>query len=211
MNSAPKILLTVSVLLPVLFFSVVNSGSCAQMVGDEPTKYMSQEGLEKLSRQAGQKTKDNAASRTGSGNVSDNPGFLVAKDIIPNNPAAKDIDSILRPVLVKLFKEAKLVSATGPETPKRDKEVVEDRLVYSVKRMLLEKDGDNLHRAFRSSGFVASPRLGRKPTHSRGNVYMSLMRSTSHRGYSFVIVVDTTKQQIEIESYKLGSKYDRMM
>jgi hypothetical protein len=109
-----------------------------------------------------------------------------------------------------MFKEAKLISAKGPEAPKRDGEVIEDRLIYSVKPLLTESDGDELHDAFHAVGFVDSPRLGRRPTHSRGNVYMSLMKSTSQRGYSFVIIVYTDKQQIEIESYKLGSKYDRM-
>jgi hypothetical protein len=156
-----------------------------------------------LSRQAAQK------STSKSGPI--NSRFSSAKDITASSsPTAKDIDTRIRPVLVNVFGDARLVSAKGPEAPKLDGEVVEDRLLYAVKTVLTEAKGDTLHDAFHSTGFVDSPRLGRKPTHSRGKVYMSLMRSTSLRGYSFVIIVDTSKQQIEIESYKLGSKYDRM-
>jgi len=183
-------------LFAALFFIFIGSG-CGKREGDEPTKYRSQAGLEKLTMQA-QITQNN-------------PKFSFARNVTPANPSGKDIDSIIRPVLVRTFKDARLVSAKGPEAPQRDGEVVEDRLVYSVNVLLREPDGDKLHAAFRSVGFVTSPRLGSKPTHSRGNVYMSLFRSTSLRGYSFVIVVDTGKQQIELESYRLGSKYDRLM
>ena len=178
-------------------FAAVNAG-CGVKAADEPTKYRSQEGLEKLTAQA-------AAS------APDNPAFLLAKDRTSGSPNAQDIDSIIRPVLARSFKDAKLVSATGPEAPKRDGEVVEDRLVYVVKATVTEADGDKLRSAFEAARFPASPRLGRKPTHSRGNVYMSLFKSTSRRGYSFVVIVDTNKQRIQVESYKLGSKYDRLM
>jgi hypothetical protein len=188
---------------------VVTGSACGKkeaQEGDEPTKYQSQAGLEQLSRQAAQESKE-ATPKFGA----INSRFSSAKDITASSsPTAKDIDTRIRPVLVKLFGDARLISAKGPEAPKRDGEVVEDRLLYSVRTLLTEAQGDALHDTFHSAGFVDSPRLGRKPTHSRGNVYMSLMRSTSLRGYSFVIIVDTFKQQIEIESYKLGSKYDRM-
>lgn len=114
-------------------------------------------------------------------------------------------------MLVKTFKGAKLVSAKGPEAPRWDGEVVEDRLVYSIKDILTMPDGDKLHSAFRAAGFPSSPRLGSKPQHGRNNIMMSLFRSTSLRGYSFEINVDIAKQQIYVMSYKLGSKYDRLM
>jgi hypothetical protein len=190
--------------MAVMGFLLLFTG-CGGKAGDEPTKYQSQAGLEALTKQAAQ---NQAAESMG---LADNPGFFSANNIIPSNATAKDIDGIIRPVLRKVFKDARLVSARGPEAPKIDGEVVEDRLAYSVRAALTEKGGDDLHRAFRAAGFATSPRLGSKPTHSRGNVYMSLMRTTSLRGYSFVIVVDTGKQKIEIESYKLGSKYDRLM
>lgn len=191
-------------------FAIAILGGCGKgeaRLGDEPTKYQSQVGLEKLTREAAQR----ASTATSAGSISDNPKFMLAINTTPASAAAKDIDSIIRPVLVKFFKDAKLVSAKGPEAPRIDGEVVEDRMIYSVKRVLTEGDGDALHSAFRSAGFVTSPRLGSKPTHSRRNVYMSLMRSTSQRGYSFVIIVETSKQEIMVESYRLGSKYDRLM
>jgi hypothetical protein len=182
----------------VFFFALVGTG-CGQNSGDEPTKYQSQAGLEKLTAQAQNKA------------TADNPKFSSVNNIVPGTTTSKDIDSIIRPVLAKTFKDARLSSANGPEAPQRDGEIIEDRLIYSVKAVLTEPDGDKLHSAFRSAGFVTSPRLGSKPTHSRGNVYMSLMRSTSQRGYSFVIIVYTGRQRIEVESYRLGSKYDRLM
>lgn len=191
--------LTVLSLASAALLFVFTGTGCGQKPGDEPTKYRSQEGLEKLTMQA------QAAA------TADNPKFRAQRNITPENASAKDIDSIIRPVLVRIFKDAKLVSAIGPEAPKVDGEVVEDRLLYSVKSIMTEPDGDKLHGAFRSVGFALSPRLGAKPTHSRGKVYMSLMKSTRQRGYSFVIIVDTKKQQVEVESYKLGSKYDRLM
>jgi hypothetical protein len=191
-----------------LFVMTIISGSaCGQRAeGDEPTKYQSQAGLEKLTQQAAQRSKQASAQ---SGPV--NSRFSSAKNITAASPTSKDIDSIIRPVLVKQFGDARLLSAAGPEKPKIDGEVVEDRLLYSVRTVLTEAAGDKLHAAFRAVGFVTSPRLGSKPTHGRTKVLMSLFRSTSLRGYSFVIIVDMSKQQIEVESYKLGSKYDRLM
>jgi hypothetical protein len=185
---------------------VITGTACSKKEGDEPTKYRSQAGLEQLTQQAAQKSKEVALKF---GQI--NSRFSFVKNLAPIASTAKDIDSIIRPVLAKQFTGARLVSATGPEAPQRDGEVVEDRLIYSVRMTLTEGEGDALHSAFRDIGFVSSPRLGSKPTHSKGNVYMSLMRSTSQRGYSFVITVDTGKQQIEVESYRLGSKYDRLM
>jgi len=189
----------------ILFFAVFTGSGCGGRPEDEPTKYTSQAGLEKLSREAAKKP------GAGIGSVSDNPGFFLAKNTTSGTPTSKDIDSIIRPVLVRVFKDARLVLARGPEAPRWDGEVVEDRLVYSVKTVLIEGDGDRLHGAFRAAGFPSSPRLGSKPQHGRKNVTMSLFRSTSLRGYSFVINVDMAKQQIEVESYRLGSHYDRLM
>jgi hypothetical protein len=198
-----------------LFAMFIISGSaCGQRKeGDEPTKYQSQAGLEKLTQQAAQgfpASRPGQAKQTTTKSGPVNSKFSSAKNITATSPNGKDIDSIIRPVLARQFGDARLVSSKGPEAPKRDGEVVEDRLVYSVKTLLTVNGGDDLHKAFRAVGFLASPRLGREPTHSRDSVYMSYFRSTSLRGYSFVVKVDTGKQQIEIESYKLGSKYDRM-
>lgn len=185
------------VVLPAAFLLIMAGNGCGAREGDEPTKYRSQEGLEKLTAQA-QKPRDN-------------PVFAAARNVTAKNTTAQDIDAIVRPVLARTFGDAKLIAAAGPEAPQRDGEVIEDRMAYVVRASMTESDGDRLHGAFRSAGFVTSPRLGSKPTHARGKVYMSLMRSTRMRGYSFVIVVDTRAQRIEVESYKLGSKYDRLM
>jgi hypothetical protein len=80
-----------------------------------------------------------------------------------------------------------------------------------VKQLLTPQDGTPLHSAFLSAGFSTSPRLGSKPTIWSHGATMSLFETTSKRGYSFVINIDTDKQQIVVESYKLGSKYDRLM
>jgi hypothetical protein len=194
-----RYLMATPLFFAALFFAFAGTG-CGQKAGDEPTKYASQEGLEKLTMQA---QSAQAAQK--------NAKFSSAKNITPANTTAKDLDSVIRPVLVRTFGDARLISAKGPEAPQKDGEVVEDRLTYSVRALMTEPDGDRLHGAFRSAGFSSSPRLGGKPTHSRGNVYMSLFESTGQRTYSLVITVDTRKQQIEAQSYRLGSKYDRLM
>jgi hypothetical protein len=143
--------------------------------------------------------------------ISDNPAFFSTTAISPKAPEVKDLDNLLRPVLTKLFGEVKLVEESKAPQTKIDGEVVENRMVYVVRLLLTPEEGDNLHSALKGVGFVSSPRLGSKPTHSRTTAVMSLMRSTSLRGYSLVINVDAGRQRIEIESYKLGSKYDRLM
>ncbi|MBM3251693.1 MAG: hypothetical protein FJZ11_02780, partial [Candidatus Omnitrophica bacterium] len=89
---------------------------CGKKEGDEPTKYRSQAGLEQLTKQAQQ-------SGAGAGGAASNPRFSSAKSITPANNTAKDIDGIIRPVLVKFFGDARLMSAKGPEAPQRDGEV----------------------------------------------------------------------------------------
>ncbi len=195
---------SVFVFIIVGLFAIIFLG-CGKKEGDEPTKYMSQDGLEKLTREAAKKPSTAATT------ASNNTGFVSAKNITPQNTTAKDIDGVIRPVLKKLFSDARVISATGPEAPQRDGEVVEDRIVYVVKRLLVDSDADSLHSALRAAGFGTSPRLGSKPTHARTKVLMSLFETTSQRSYSFVIIVDTAKQRIEVESYRLGSKYDRLM
>jgi len=190
--------LAVVLIASTLFFAIFVSNGCSKNTGDEPTKYQSQAGLEKLTMQGGQASPDN-------------PQFFSARNFTSETAVSKDIDSIIRPVLVKAFKEAKLISAKGPEAPRRDGEVVEDRLTYSVRPILILSDGDKLHTAFRAAGFPTSPRLGSKPQHGRKNVMMTFFRSTSLRGYSFEMNVDIAKQQIDVMSYRLGSKYDRLM
>jgi hypothetical protein len=176
-------------------------GSCRKKVADEsPPQSKSQFSDEPT------KQKQSATM-----SISDNPAFFSATTISPKAPEVKDLDNLLRPVLTKLFGEVKLVEESKAPQTKPDGEVVENRMVYVVRLLLTPEEGDNLHLALKGVGFVSSPRLGSKPTHSRTMVLMSLMKSTSLRGYSLVINVDAGRQRIEIESYKLGSKYDRMM
>ena len=146
-------------------------------------------------------------------NISDNPAFFSATAISSKAAEVKDLDKLFRPVLTKLFGEVKLIEESLSSEKRLDGEVIENRMAYVVRLILTPQEGDNLHSSLKKAGFVSSPRLGSKPTHykSKSIVAMSLMKTTSLRGYSLVIKVDADKQRIEIESYKLGSKYDRMM
>ena len=181
-----------------LILSSVLTG-CGKKEGDEPTKYRSQEGLERLPRDQGQVLKK------------DNAAFLGSKDAGAKTPAAKDLDSVIRPVLKKVFGGAKIIAESKSPETLRDGEVVENRITYLVNKALIPNDGVALHAAFRAAGFGASPRLGSKPTIWSYGAVMSLFESTSQRSYSLVINVDTKKQRIVVESYRLGSKYDRLM
>ena len=143
--------------------------------------------------------------------ISDNPAFFTKTAIVPKAPAVRDLDKLLRPTLVQLFEDTKLVWESKAPEKKADGEVVKNRMVYVVRMILTPQEGNNLHAALKKVGFAASPRLGSKPLHYKSTVSMSLMKTTSLGGYSLVILVDAGKQQIEVKSYKLGSKYDRMM
>ena len=153
-----------------------------------------------------------ADSPSGIQKISDNPVFFTAKDLSPQAPEALDLDGLLRPVFKNLFEDVKLTEEIGKQPPSADGEVEENQLIYVTRRLLDEADGDELHRVlYQQKGFSRTPRLGAKPTHSRTAVFMSLSKSTSRRGYSLVIVVDFGKQQLRVISYRLGSKYDRLM
>lgn len=189
----------------VLTLTVFFLSGCGKKEGDEPTKYRSQAGLEKLSRKAAKQ------QRKVAGGTADNPGFYNSPGIQGKAAEVTDLDAVLRPVLRKLFGDAKIISESGKPDTRPDGEVIENKFIYAVKKRLAADDGFNLHTALCGAHFSGSPRLGSKPTEWRGNVTMSLFTSTSRRTYSLVINVDTNKQQISVESYKLGSKYDRLM
>lgn len=177
--------------------------ACGKKEGDEPTKYASQEGLARLTAQA-----QNQASKT---NASANPAFLIAPDKRPVAAEAKDLDKIIRPVLTKHLADAKLIDESRSAETKKDGEVVENKLIYTVKDRLTAENSKTLHSALRAAGFSASPRLGSKPTVLRDRVLMSLFETTRARTYSLIFNIDLKKQQIVVESYRLGSKYDRLM
>ncbi len=183
---------------------VISLAGCGNKEDDEPTKYIPQTGLEKLTNEAADETAKQAE-------VKKNPNFFVVKDIGCNTAEVRDLDSRIRPVLKKLLVDVKLVSESGAPETKIDGEIVENRFAYVASKILVPKDGAPLHAALHAAGFKLSPRLGGKPTIWSGGATMSLFKSTSLRSYSLVINIDTKKQQIVVESYRLGSKYDRLM
>lgn len=151
-------------------------------------------------------------AQSGMTDISDNPGFFTVSDKTPVDPTAQDLDEMVRPVLKQLFKDVKLVEEFGEQPPARDGEVVENKLVYVVRQILAEPDVDQLHHELHvNRKWPASPRLGRKPTHGRKEAVMSFSRSSSRRGYSLVIGVNYETQRVTVISYRLGSKYDRLM
>ena len=152
------------------------------------------------------------SAQEGMTDISDNPGFFTAQNITPGPGVPQDLDKLIRPVLKRLFKDAKLVEDIGAQPPRIDGEVEENKLVYVVRLLLTEAEADQLHNELHEKmKWPASPRLGRKPTHGRKEAVMSLFKSTSLRGYSFVIGVNYELQKITVISYRLGSKYDRLM
>ena len=179
---------------------VLSLTCCGNKEGDEPTKYNSQAGLENLTNEAIKKD----VSRK-------NSTFFISEEISGKAAEVKDLDSLVRPTLKKLFGDVKLISESDAPETKIDGEIVENRFAYIVSKLLVPKDGKPLHASLHANGFGLSPRLGSKPTIWSGGAMMSLFKSTSLRSYSLVINIDTKKQQIVVESYRLGSKYDRLM
>jgi hypothetical protein len=141
-------------------------------------------------------------------NISDNPAFFSAQEIESQSPAVKHLDSLIRPSLVELFGGAKLIGEKGTET-RVDGEVILNTLYYSVRRYADEKDGTDLHAALCARHFTPSVRLGAKPTITHRFIAMSFTLSTSEGSYSIVLQIDLTDQSCKVESYQLGSKYDR--
>jgi hypothetical protein len=184
-------------------FMIISLSGCSKKEGDEPTKYRSQSGLERLTNEAANKATQQSTAQN-------NPKFSGFRDSGGKAPEVRDLDSQIRPVLRKLFGDAKIISESSSPQAKPDGEVVENRFIYSVKKILTPQDGFTLHNALRSQGFTSSPRLGSKPMEWHGSVAMSLFRTTSLRPYSLVINVDAGKQQIVVESWKLGARSDRM-
>lgn len=183
--------------------AAIYSGCAKKDDFNEPTKYQSQEGLAKMTQQQSEAMKKSPAV--------DNPRFLRAVDLSPASQEVKDLNAGIRPVLNNIFGDAKLVSESKAPETRADGEVVENRFTYVVKQVLNNENGVALHATLHAAHFGLSPRLGSKPTAWSGGVGMSLFYNTSRRSYSIVINVDTKKQQIVVESYKLGSKYDRLL
>lgn len=144
--------------------------------------------------------------------ISDNPGYFTAKDIPPTADAVRDLDGIIRPILTKLFGAAKFVAEGGLDPNRPGGDVLLNSMIYIVRRTLTQEEGDTLHKTLTSNGFSTSPRYGSKPVHIRlgGIVMMSLFTHVNMRAYSLGIRIDLNKQTIRVESYQLGSKYDRL-
>jgi hypothetical protein len=145
--------------------------------------------------------------------ISDNPGYFTAKDISPTADAMRDLDGVVRPILTKLFGAAKLVAEGGPDPNIPDRADVLNSITYVVRQILSHQECDNMHAAFTAAHFSRSPRYGAKPVHSHsgGFVLMSLFTHVNMRAYSLGIRIDLNTQTIRIDSYQLGSKYDRLM
>lgn len=190
-------------IVSVFCITTIFISGCGKKESVEPTRYQSQAGLEKLTREAAKK-------QTGAGIVSVNPAFNFSRDTGGKAAEVRDLDSVIRPVLKKVFGDAKIISESGKPETRIDGEVVENRFTYLVKKRMVPKDGEALHAALYAVHFTPSPRLGSKPTIWSGGAGMSFFKSTDMRSYSLVINMDTPKQQIVVESYRLGSKYDRL-
>ncbi len=142
--------------------------------------------------------------------ISHNPAFFTAPAVEPQAGAVKHLDSLIKPILVQVFGDAKLIGEKGTET-RLDGEVVLNTLYYAVRRYADQQDGIVLHDAFRAQGFSRSPRLGAKPTITSKFIAMSFTKSTSQGSYSIALYIMLEDQSLRVESYQLGSKYDRMM
>ncbi len=189
--------------ITVICIIAMTLSGCGKKDNFEPTRYQSQEGLARMT----QEQSDKMAKKV----TPTSPRFLAAANIALVSEEVKDLDAVIKPVLKKLFGDAKIISESKAPETQRDGEVVENRFTYMVGQILNSQNGVALHSALHAAGFGLSPRLGSKPTTWSGGVTMSLFKTTSRRSYSLVINVDTKKQQIVVESYKLGSKYDRLM
>lgn len=152
------------------------------------------------------------AGQAGVASISDNPRFFTQQDLLPASDPVKDLDRLIRPILVKIFGGAKLTEQSDTPITELDGEVILNSMKYTVRRLLDGPAGDELHQALKEDGhFSRTPCLGAKPVHGSKMVLMSFSKSTSLGGYSLVLGVDLVEQVIIIKSYKLGSKYDRLM
>jgi hypothetical protein len=159
-------------------------------------------------------TRSGMFAQSGMTDISDSPIFFTVSDQKAVDPVARDLDRMIRPVLKRLFNDAKLVEELGEQPPSRDGEVVENKLVYVVRMILTEEEAKRLHAELHEKEkWPTSPRIGSAPIHFRTlkEVWMSFSKSTNLRGYSLEIKVNYENQRVTVISYRLGSKYDRLM
>lgn len=191
-------------LLVCVALAILVAGACNRDKGDEPIRDQHREGLEKS-------TQATASQPLVQGVNLENKGFASWPDRQPVAPEVRTLDKLIRPVLQAQFGGVKLIAeSTGPET-RLDGEVIENSFSYAVSRVFVPDDGRALHKALvEEAKFGLSPRLGKKPTVWTGGATMSFLKVSGGRTYSMVITLDVSKQQIRVESYRPGSKYDRM-
>lgn len=143
--------------------------------------------------------------------ISDNPGFATAVAVTPTSPSGQRLDRLLRPALTQVFGDVRLTKHEDQLPPQRDGEVVLDRLRYVPRKLMDGPAGTELHAALRAAHFVPTPRVGNKPVITRRYVRMSVSKSAEGGGFSLEIAFDLTTQVITVESFRLGSKLDRLM
>ncbi len=161
--------------------------------------------MEQLTKQAAQKSAEVKSV------AKDNPKFNSSRDINPESQALKNLDAVIRPVLVQQFGEAKRVEQNNEPVSDRDGDVTLNSMQYVVRQMLNETNVRKLHAALKKVNFDPSIRLGTKPTVATSWAAMSFFKHTAGSTYSIALRIDFKKQIIIVESYKLGSKYDRLM
>ncbi len=167
-------------------------------------------GCDNKDKQASSKSSVNSQTRQTAMKISDNRDFFSKKEIIPKTPAAKDLDSVIKPILKNLFDDARIVTVNLDLRNPTPEDTVLDSLHYSVRRLLDIPAGDELYKELLANKFSPSPRLGSKPQHGKTCVYISVFKRTSKGQYSLIFILDTLKQSITVESFKLGTKYDQL-
>ncbi len=143
--------------------------------------------------------------------ISDNVNFRSASIVSPANETIEDLDRMIAPVLKKYFGDARLVGQNIEPSTRPDGEVILETLQYSAKRWFGPEDAKPLHTAFREALFRPSPRLGSEPTKSNKYLMMSFFNKSDLKSYSLVVHMTVPDQTILVQSYRLGSKYDRLM
>lgn len=156
------------------------------------------------------------SASTGSGqppimDISDNPNFRSAGAVSPANDTIKDLDAMIAPVLKTYFGDVRLVGQTVEPSTRPDGEVVLETLQYSAKRWFGPEDAKPLHTAFHDAGFGLSPRIGSEPLSTNKYLMMSFFKTSRLKSYSLVVHMTISSQTILVQSYRLGSKYDRLM
>ena len=143
--------------------------------------------------------------------ISDNVNFRSAKVVSPANETIEDLDHMIAPVLKGYFGDVRLVGQNIEPSARPDGEVILETLQYCAKRWFGPEDAKPLHTAFHDAGFGLSPRLGSEPTKTNKFLMMSFFKNSRLKNYSLVVHMTVSDQTILIQSYRLGSKYDRLM